>query len=166
LIGGLHGEGLINEGLAECYLKTGDIEQAALRAQNAIEVSRKFGNLRGQGHGHVILSKIAIIGNDSALAIASAHSGFESLSNSGVPEATLARYLLSAAKALAVGDHYQYCHALLRCAASPPNTGDLLELRDLASMAAQVATDLNYADLLREAKQRIDELSNIMDVFS
>jgi tetratricopeptide (TPR) repeat protein len=157
-LGNLHGQAYIAERLAEHYLRAGDLVSAKTHARDGIRTSTRIGDLRGQGHGYFIMAKILLADGDTAGALDNANSASSVLAQCGVPEATTAANLLNAVHALATANPRAQIEALLLCAGSPPNAGDLRESWEFAKRASALAEAEGFLDLQRKANELLARL--------
>jgi len=160
----VHGQAVVLEALAEYHLKIGEYSDSVAHVRNAFKLCRKLGDLRGEGHLRFLLAKIAIKVSDYSATKRYAIEAFVALSEVGVPEAEGAGHLRDAAEAKLIGDTYEYYAALLRCAQSPANTGDIAESFKFAAEAHDRAAAASFSDLARDASAYVSELTLRMEL--
>ena len=156
----VHGEFVINECFAEFYFKSGDLEKAEPHAQKAIDLAVRMNSLRGQGHGYLILAKISLERANPVGVRQHAERAYEFFEQVGVPERRMASSVSRAGAALERGDEFGYVEALLDCASSPANIGDLMENYEFATRALRLAEDAQFEDLARAARGMLDDLTS------
>ena len=162
----LHGQFFVNECFAEFYAKSHELERAVSHVQRSIDLAARLDSLRGQGHGYLILAKVYLDQSDGAAVARYAGRAWSYFEPVGVPEGLLARWVQAAGAALQRADGFGYVEALLECARSPANTGDLMENRDFATRAIAVAESSGHDELahaghriLSDLDRRIEQLS-------
>jgi tetratricopeptide (TPR) repeat protein len=156
----VHGEFVINECFGEFYLKSGDLEKAEPHAQKAIELAVRMDSLRGQGHGYLILAKISLERADAAEARQHAEQAYGFFEQVGVPEKQMARSVSRAGAAREQADELGYVEALVDCASSPANIGDLMENYEFATKALRLAEDAGFEELAGTAHSILDDLTS------
>jgi tetratricopeptide (TPR) repeat protein len=156
----MHGQFFVNECFAEFYTKSHDLERAVSHIQRAIDLAARIGSLRGQGHGYMVLAKIHLERSDGATAARCAARAREFFEPVGVPEGRMAKWVELAGGALQNGDQFEFAEALLGCARSPANTGDLMDNREFAAGAIAVAERFGYHGISYAGRRIMTDLDN------
>jgi tetratricopeptide (TPR) repeat protein len=149
------GEAYVLQDLGYTYLNLNELDKAIECSEEGLAIYSKIENQRGIGHCDFVLARIYLKKNELERAILYAEKSLFNLKETNVPEAKAAYSLVRVIQATKSGDTEGKVRALLDCAYSPANTGDLKESLDFAEEASNIAEDKGLKTLLDEAKSYI-----------
>lgn len=157
-IGNRQGEGYALANLGLAHKQLGKLTQAIQLCRQAVAIYKAIENRRGVGHSYFILATIHRAEGNLAEAKKCAEMSIMSLAEANVPEAQTAKALEKVIHAAISNDKLAEAEALLECACSPPNTGDLRESLDFAQEACIISRAEQCVDVLARAQSFIDEV--------
>lgn len=156
-IGHRQGEAYILESLGRVYFNAGKLEEALTSSLQSLTLHTDIHNRRGEGHAAFNIARIYRAKHELDAALEYAERARQSLTESRVPESATAQALVNVVKAALVKDKVTEAQALLICAQSPANTGDLKESIEFAYEAQSIAQAEKLASEESEAKTLIEE---------
>jgi tetratricopeptide (TPR) repeat protein len=152
------GEAYVLQDLGYTYLNLGELDKAAAYCKQGLNIYNEIENQRGVGHCAFVLARIFYAKKEFDTAGKYAERSAASLAETNVPETAAAGFLVSVIRSAKSGDGLGEVHALLECARSPANTGDLRESLDFAMEARHIAEVKGLSELLREAESLVSEI--------
>jgi tetratricopeptide (TPR) repeat protein len=158
-IGHRQGEAYILESLGRAYFNAGKLEEALTSSLQSLTLHTAIHNRRGEGHAAFNIARIYRAKRELDTALEYAEKARQSLVESRVPEAVTAQALVNVVKATLTNDKLAETQALLTCAKSPANAGDLKESIEFAQEALSIATSEKSIKEELEAKTIIEEYS-------
>jgi tetratricopeptide (TPR) repeat protein len=156
-IGHRQGEAYILESLGRAYFNAGKLEEALTSSMQSLTLHTDIHNRRGEGHSAFNIARIYRAKHELDAALEYAERARQSLVESRVPEGATAQALVNVVKAALTNDKIAEAQALLVCAKSPANTGDLKESVEFAHEAQFIAQAEKLTNVELEARELIEE---------